>query len=59
MPFNHSNIPTQHLLLRLIKQPQAIAPKVLETFNITQHKLIQQVENLIDHRQEQIPTLHY
>ncbi|WP_313957291.1 Clp protease N-terminal domain-containing protein, partial [Staphylococcus epidermidis] len=58
-PLNHSNIPTQHLFLPLIKHPQPIAPNLLQTFNITEHELIKQVQRLIRHAQEQIATLHY
>ncbi|MDU0851352.1 MAG: Clp protease N-terminal domain-containing protein, partial [Staphylococcus epidermidis] len=32
---NHSNIGTEHLLLGLMKEPEGIAAKVLESFNIT------------------------
>ncbi|WP_313957919.1 Clp protease N-terminal domain-containing protein, partial [Staphylococcus aureus] len=56
---NHSNIRTQHLLFPLIKQPQPIAAKLLQTFNITQHKLIQQLQKLIPHPQHHLPTFHY
>jgi hypothetical protein len=33
---NHSNIGTEHLLLGLMKEPEGIAAKVLESFNITE-----------------------
>ncbi|WP_398574660.1 Clp protease N-terminal domain-containing protein, partial [Staphylococcus epidermidis] len=52
-------MPTEHLFLGLMKHPQPIAPNLLQTFNITQHKLIQQLQKLIPHPQHQIPTLHY
>ena len=41
---NHSNIGTEHLLLGLMKEPEGIA-KVLESFNITEDKVIEEVEN--------------
>ncbi|WP_186364472.1 hypothetical protein, partial [Staphylococcus hominis] len=40
----------------LIKQPQPIPPKLLQSFNITQHKLIQQLQKLIPHPQQHSPT---
>ena len=43
---NHSNIGTEHLLLGLMKEPEGIAAKVLESFNITEDKVIEEVENL-------------
>ena len=43
---NHSNIGTEHLLLGLMKEPEGIAEKVLESFNITEDKVIEEVENL-------------
>ncbi|MDU3969034.1 MAG: ATP-dependent Clp protease ATP-binding subunit, partial [Staphylococcus epidermidis] len=56
---NHSNIGTEHLLLGLMKEPEGIAAKVLESFNITEDKVIEEVEKLIGHGQEQMGTLHY
>lgn len=44
---NHSNIGTEHLLLGLMKEPEGIAAKVLESFNITEDKVIEEVEKLI------------
>ncbi|MDU3980365.1 MAG: Clp protease N-terminal domain-containing protein, partial [Staphylococcus epidermidis] len=55
---NHSNIGTEHLLLGLMKEPEGIAAKVLESFNITEDKVIEEVEKLIGHGQEQMGTLH-
>lgn len=46
---NHSNIGTEHLLLGLMKEPEGIAAKVLESFNITEDKVIEEVEKLIGH----------
>ena len=43
---NHSNIGTEHLLLGLMKEPEGIAAKVLVSFNITEDKVIEEVENL-------------
>ncbi|QLK85324.1 ATP-dependent Clp protease ATP-binding subunit [Staphylococcus sp. 17KM0847] len=57
--FNHSNIGTEHLLLGLMKEPEGIAAKVLESFDITEEKVIAEVEKLIGHGQEHIGTLHY
>jgi len=56
---NHSNIGTEHLLLGLMKEPEGIAAKVLESFNITEDKVITEVEKLIGHGQEQAGTLRY
>ena len=56
---NHSNIGTEHLLLGLMKEPEGIAAKVLESFNITEDKVIEEVEKLIGHGQEHSGTLHY
>ena len=42
---NHSNIGTEHLLLGLMKEPEGIAAKVLESFNITEDKVIEEVKN--------------
>ena len=41
---NHSNIGTEHLLLGLMKEPEGIAAKVLVSFNITEDKVIEEVE---------------
>ncbi|MGV3042726.1 ATP-dependent Clp protease ATP-binding subunit [Staphylococcus rostri] len=57
--FNHSNIGTEHLLLGLMKEPEGIAAKVLESFDITEEKVVNEVEKLIGHGQEHIGTLHY
>lgn len=56
---NHSNIGTEHLLLGLMKEPEGIAAKVLESFNITEDKVIEEVEKLIGHGQDRVGTLHY
>ncbi|ELH0915673.1 ATP-dependent Clp protease ATP-binding subunit [Staphylococcus pseudintermedius] len=56
---NHSNIGTEHLLLGLMKEPEGIAAKVLESFDITEDKVIEEVEKLIGHGQEQMGALHY
>ena len=48
---NHSNIGTEHLLLGLMKEPEGIAAKVLVSFNITEDKVIEEVEKLIGHGQ--------
>ena len=56
---NHSNIGTEHLLLGLMKEPEGIAAKVLESFNITEDKVIEEVEKLIGHGQDHVGTLHY
>ena len=42
-----------------MKEPEGIAAKVLESFNITEDKVIEEVEKLIGHGQEQMGTLHY
>ena len=49
---------TEHLLLGLMKEPEGIA-KVLESFNITEDKVIEEVEKLIGHGQDHVGTLHY
>ena len=56
---NHSNIGTEHLLLGLMKEPEGIAAKVLESFNITEDKVVEEVEKLIGHGQDHVGTLHY
>lgn len=56
---NHSNIGTEHLLLGLMKEPEGIAAKVLESFEITEEKVVEEVEKLIGHGQEQMGALHY
>ena len=40
-----------------MKEPEGIAAKVLESFNIT--KVIEEVEKLIGHGQDHVGTLHY
>ena len=42
-----------------MKEPEGIAAKVLESFNITEDKVIEEVEKLIGHGQDQTGTLHY
>lgn len=56
---NHSNIGTEHLLLGLMKEPEGIAAKVLESFDITEEKVIAEVEKLIGHGQDNMGALHY
>lgn len=56
---NHSNIGTEHLLLGLMKEPEGIAAKVLESFGITEDLVVTEVEKLIGQGQEHIGTLHY
>ena len=56
---NHSNIGTEHLLLGLMKEPEGIAAKVLESFNITEDKVIEEVEKLIGHGQTNGHTTLY
>jgi len=43
----HNNIGTEHLLLGLVKEPEGIAAKVLAEFDITEEKIINEVEQLI------------
>lgn len=45
----HNNIGTEHLLLGLVKEPEGIAAKVLAEFDITEEKIINEVEQLIGH----------
>lgn len=45
----HNNIGTEHLLLGLVKEPDGIAAKVLAEFDITEEKIINEVEQLIGH----------
>lgn len=58
---NHSNIGTEHLLLGLMKEPEGIAAKVLESFDITEDKVIEEVEKLIGHGQSKwvLYTIHH
>ncbi|UEX89941.1 ATP-dependent Clp protease ATP-binding subunit [Staphylococcus ratti] len=56
---NHSNIGTEHLLLGLMKEPEGIAAKVLESVDITEEKVIAEVEKLIGHGQDNMGALHY
>ncbi|MCG3412342.1 ATP-dependent Clp protease ATP-binding subunit [Staphylococcus massiliensis] len=56
---NHSNIGTEHLLLGLMKEQDGIAAKVLQSFDITEEKVTEEVEKLIGHGQDQMGTLHY
>ena len=56
---NHSNIGTEHLLLGLMKEPEGIAAKVLESFDITEEKVVAEVEKLIGRGQENMGALHY
>ncbi len=41
------------------EEPEGIAAKVLESFNITEDKVIEEVEKLIGHGQDHVGTLHY
>ncbi|MCC4722800.1 ATP-dependent Clp protease ATP-binding subunit [Salinicoccus sp. RF5] len=55
----HSNIGTEHLLLGLVKENEGIAAKVLESFNITEEKVKEEVFNLINEGSEPSSSIHY
>lgn len=55
----HSNIGTEHLLLGLVKEPEGIAAKVLAAFDITEEKVINEVEQLIGPGSEMTGTIQY
>jgi len=55
----HSNIGTEHLLLGLVKENEGIAAKVLESFNITEEKVKEEVFNLINEGSESSSSIHY
>ncbi|TDM12034.1 ATP-dependent Clp protease ATP-binding subunit [Macrococcus lamae] len=55
----HNNIGTEHLLLGLVKEPEGIAAKVLATFDVTEEKIITEVEQLIGHGSEMSGTIQY
>ena len=42
-----------------MKEPGRNCCKVLESFNITEDKVIEEVEKLIGHGQDHVGTLHY
>src|SRR5699024_1410987 len=54
-----ADILREHILLGLMKEPEGIAAKVLESFDITEEKVVTEVEKLIGHGQEQMGALHY
>ncbi|MFC6292716.1 ATP-dependent Clp protease ATP-binding subunit [Macrococcus epidermidis] len=56
---NHNNIGTEHLLLGLVKEPDGIAAKVLAAYNITEEKVVQEVEQLIGHGTDMGGTIQY
>ncbi|WP_414047338.1 ATP-dependent Clp protease ATP-binding subunit [Macrococcus equi] len=56
---NHNNIGTEHLLLGLVKEPDGIAAKVLAAYNITEDKVVQEVEQLIGHGTDMGGTIQY
>ncbi|TDM13537.1 ATP-dependent Clp protease ATP-binding subunit [Macrococcus bovicus] len=55
----HNNIGTEHLLLGLVKEPDGIAAKVLAEFDITEEKIINEVEQLIGHGTDLGGTIQY
>ncbi|KAA1039415.1 ATP-dependent Clp protease ATP-binding subunit [Macrococcus equipercicus] len=55
----HNNIGTEHLLLGLVREPEGIAAKVLATFDVTEEKIITEVEQLIGHGSEMSGTIQY
>ncbi|SUL32708.1 endopeptidase Clp ATP-binding subunit C [Staphylococcus aureus] len=55
---NHSNIGTEHLLLGLMKNLKELLQSIRK-FNITEDKVIEEVEKLIGHGQDHVGTLHY
>lgn len=56
---NHNNIGTEHLLLGLVKEPDGIAAKVLAAYDITEEKVIQEVEQLIGHGTDMGGVIQY
>lgn len=56
---NHNNIGTEHLLLGLVKEPDGIAAKVLAVYNITEEKVVSEVEQLIGHGTDMGGTIQY
>lgn len=56
---NHNNIGTEHLLLGLVKEPDGIAAKVLVAYNITEDKVVSEVEQLIGHGTDMGGTIQY
>ncbi|QCT75729.1 ATP-dependent Clp protease ATP-binding subunit [Macrococcoides canis] len=56
---NHNNIGTEHLLLGLVKEPDGIAAKVLAAYNITEEKVVSEVEQLIGHGTDMGGTIQY
>ncbi|MCU7557371.1 ATP-dependent Clp protease ATP-binding subunit [Macrococcus capreoli] len=56
---NHNNIGTEHLLLGLVKEPDGIAAKVLAAYNITEDKVVQEVEQLIGHGTDMGGVIQY
>ncbi|WP_312040204.1 ATP-dependent Clp protease ATP-binding subunit [Macrococcoides bohemicum] len=56
---NHNNIGTEHLLLGLVKEPDGIAAKVLAAYNITEEKVVQEVEQLIGHGTDMGGAIQY
>lgn len=56
---NHNNIGTEHLLLGLVKEPNGIAAKVLAAYNITEDKVVSEVEQLIGHGTDMGGTIQY
>lgn len=56
---NHNNIGTEHLLLGLVKEPDGIAAKVLAAYNITEEKVVSEVEQLIGHGSVMGGTIQY
>lgn len=56
---NHNNIGTEHLLLGLVKEPDGIAAKVLAAYNITEDKVVSEVEQLIGHGTDMGGTMQY
>ncbi|UBH08524.1 ATP-dependent Clp protease ATP-binding subunit [Macrococcus armenti] len=56
---NHNNIGTEHLLLGLVKEPDGIAAKVLAAYNITEEKVVSEVEQLIGHGSGMGGTIQY
>lgn len=56
---NHNNIGTEHLLLGLVKEPDGIAAKVLAAYDITEEKVVQEVEQLIGHGTDMGGVIQY
>lgn len=55
----HTNIGTEHLLLGLVKEPEGIAAKVLQALDITEEKVVYEVEQLIGQGMEMGGTIQY